>query len=823
MTIQAQKLFCQGLTLDGLWQHWHSSVSPIDTTYVAGDLVWTEYVGGRKKKVSPVEYMSMNKSAVIDSPVAVQDPELEEARSRPAAPPPCSSFLVKLDLTTRQFVMVGVLAMYLFYLGYRVLYTLNPEALGFSLLFLYAEMHACLALGLYFFQIWNPVARVPPPAPRNLTVDILIPTYDEDLALLRKTAISCLSMAYPAKVFFLDDGNRVELSHLAQELGCSYLARENQIHAKAGNLNHALSLTDGEFVVVFDADYVPHPTFLERTLGYFQDPKVAFVQTPHNYYNVDSFQFWINSKKRDKWNEQDAFYRFIMPGRDYWNAAFFAGTSAVIRREALEEIGGFATGTITEDVETSVRLYANGWKGAYHNEVLSNGLATTDLASYHLQKLRWAEGNINLLFSENPLTKKGLTIPQRICFFATVFGWFVGIPETIYFVTPAIMLLTGWYPIDPFDWQFLMVYLVYLVVLVGGFKYVSRGYGRIGFNNLYNMTNFFVLIKAVAKSFLRFKSKFLVTPKGPSEGVQLTTILPQVGLALLCFAGMWWGVLNLYYRITQDYLVYSIGIFWTGTNASLAVAVIWKTTRTWYDRQTFRFIGAIPIEMANATGSHLVVSKDLNESGVSLETFEVLHLGEPLALTLHLGPNVVRVKGAVVYESVAEGEATLPRPLLVYGIRFEQLTQIDKDIIQQFCFHLVLPRYLHHYAQRDSWGQTLANWYANRQRFQKRARRRLVTLPCQITGPFSFYTVVNDLSPTGVAFTSHYPFEVGQRLSIEIFTHHGGIKMEIDIRTCTSIPPGYANLIGAEFIEVLEDSALSLIPYMQPQKNGALA
>jgi len=447
----------------------------------------------------------------------------------------------KFDLTTHQLVMIGVMVVYLFYLGYRILFTLNPEAFAFSLLFLYAETHGLLALGLYFFQLWNPTVHSPSPPEKNLSVDVFIPTYNEDLALLRKTAISCLSMTYPAQVYFLDDGNRLELAQMAKELGCGYITREEQTQAKAGNLNHALSVTQGEFVAVFDADYVPHPTFLERTLGYFQNPAVGFVQTPHNYYNVDSFQFWINPKKRSKWNEQDSFYRLIMPGRDYWNASFFAGTSAVIRRKALDDIEGFATDTITEDVETSIRLYSKKWKGRYHNEVLSNGLATTDLASYHQQKLRWAEGNINLLFSENPLTKKGLTLPQRICFFATVFGWFVGVPETIYFITPPIMLLTGWYPIDPFDWQFLMVYLVFLGVLIGGFKYVSRGYGRLGFNNVYNMTNFFVLLKAVAKSFLKIRSSYLVTPKGPTEQTELKTLTPQLFIALLCFAGMVWG------------------------------------------------------------------------------------------------------------------------------------------------------------------------------------------------------------------------------------------------------------------------------------------
>ncbi len=766
----------------------------------------------------------MKSSSVIDRPASVQEPELEDQPlKQDIPPPPSSSFWTKVDLTTRQIVMFVVLAVYLFYLGYRVLYTLNPEALGFSLLFLYAEAHACLALALYFFQIWNPTTRILPPAPRNLTVDILIPTYNEDLEILRKTAISCLGMAYPAQVFFLDDGNRLELAHLAQELGCGYLKREKPTQAKAGNLNHALSLTTGDFVAVFDADYVPHPTFLERTLGYFQDSNVAFVQTPHSYYNVDSFQFWINSKKRDKWNEQDAFYRFIMPGRDHWNAAFFAGTSAVIRREALEEIGGFATDTITEDVETSVRLYSKGWNGVYHNEVLSHGLAASDLASYHQQKLRWAEGNINLLWSENPFFKKGLTLAQRICFFATIFGWFVGIPETIYFSTPAIMLLTGWYPIDPFDWQFLIVYLVYLSVLVGGFKYVSRGHGRIGFNNLYNMTNFFVLVKAVLKSFLKIKSGFLVTPKGPGEEVELRTIMPQLCLTLLCLAGMWWGALNVFYGLTGDYFIYSIGIFWAGVNAALAISVIRKTTTAWYDRKKFRFIGAVPIQFARSTGSHIGVSRDINESGVSLETFETLEMNESVNLTVHLGPHVVRIQGSVVYEFAEKPDQPLPQPLRAYGIRFHELSRMDQDIIQQFCFHLVLPKYLHHYAQRDTWGQRLADWYANRKRFRNREYRRLVTLPCQVSGMFSFYTVVNDLSQTGVAFVSYQSFEVGQRLQIDIFTHEGKVPTEIEIRSCQNIPPGYAHLIGAKFMELIHDKTHPLFPYMPSQKGTVIS
>jgi len=241
--------------------------------------------------------------------------------------------------TTRscQAVIILTLGVYLYYLVYRFLYTINPDALTVSLLFFYAEVHGFVALALYFFQLWNPMTRTSSPAPPDLSVDVFIATYNEDIDLVRKTVLGCLQMRYPHTTYILDDGNRPEFARMAEELGCSYLARKERVYAKAGNLNHALPLAGGDFVAIFDADYVPQPNFLEKTLGYFTNQNVAFVQTPHHYYNVDSFQFRMNMKKRDKWNEQDMFYRVMMPGRDYWDSAFFAGTSAVFRKKALTE------------------------------------------------------------------------------------------------------------------------------------------------------------------------------------------------------------------------------------------------------------------------------------------------------------------------------------------------------------------------------------------------------------------------------------------------------------------------------------------------------
>lgn len=699
-------------------------------------------------------------------------------------------------------VIIAVLGVYLYYLVYRALYTINPDALTFSLVYYYAELHGFVAMALYFFQLWNPTKRKSPPVPQGLSVDVYIPTYDENPSLLRKTVLSCMCMKYPHKVYILDDGHRPELAEMAKELGCFYIARDDRRHAKAGNMNHALAHTDGDFIATFDADYVPQPDFLEKTLGYFADEKVAFVQTPHNYYNTDSFQFWVNPEKKDKWNEQDVFYRLMMPGRDYWNASFFAGTSAVIRRKALDSIGGFATDTITEDLQTSMHLYKKGWKGVYHNEILSSGLAAKDLKSYHIQKLRWAEGNISLLKTENPLWIKGLTIPQRICFFATVFGWFIGFPQMIYFVTPAIMVLTGWYPIAPFDWPFIWRYLIFLSVIILGFKIVSRGHGKIRFDQIYNMMNFFVLIRAVGRTALK-KAVYVVTPKGQGEAVKdIRALVPNLAVALLCIAGATWVALKLYYGVSEEVLGLGIGVFWVSMNGLLAIAVIHKTTAPYHKRKDFRFVGATPIQYKTATEEGIGVSRDLNEYGVSLVTFAPLPIGESLSLSLHLGPRVLQCKGTVLYYDPNHTQSTALGKLFNYGVRFENITQDERDMISQFCFNQVLPEFLQKFDHKESFMMRLVFWYYNRRRIQKRAPRKEMAFPLQVqNNGKALYTVTHDVSASGLSFTSHFCFNAGDQVGIEIYTPRETIQADAEIRYCHEIASDRLHYIGARFVD----------------------
>ncbi|MBE7444659.1 MAG: glycosyltransferase [Planctomycetia bacterium] len=468
-----------------------------------------------------------------------------------------------------QVAIIVTLCVYLYYLVYRVRYTINPDCLILSLSYFYAEVHGFLSLFLFFFQIWSPKERSSPPVSSGLSVDIYIPTYNEDISIIRKTALSCVNIRYPHKTYILDDGNRPELAKEAVSWGCEYIARKERADAKAGNLNHALQRTQGDYIAIFDADFIPQPNFLDKTMGYFQEEKVSFVQTPHNYYNVDSFQFRIDKGKEKSWNEQDIFYKLMMPCRDYWNSAFFTGTAAVFRRKALEDIGGIATGNITEDINTTILLYSHGWKGIYHNEILANGLAAKDLKNYQTQKLRWAEGNIGLLFTNNPLFIKGLTIPQRISFFAVIFGWLIGFPKLIYFIMPSLMILTGRYPIGSFDSSFVWRYLMFLAVILAGFKFACRGYGRVRYDECYLMINFFIFIKAALKNLFRLKSIFKVTGKGTHESISIFGIIPQFSLCLICFAGIAWGGLKLYYGVSADFMGIGTAIFWSFINGFL--------------------------------------------------------------------------------------------------------------------------------------------------------------------------------------------------------------------------------------------------------------
>lgn len=276
-------------------------------------------------------------------------------------------------------------------------------------------------------------------------VDVWIATYNEDWSILEKTIIGALNLDYPKenlRIWVLDDGRRDWLAERCKELGVDYVTRPNNKGNKAGNHNQALTATSAPFILSLDADFVPFPNFIYRTLGFFHDEKVAIVQTPQSFYNEDAMRKGLRLRQGAP-DELGLFYREVQPARDAWNAAFYCGSCAMLRRSAIEAIGGFETATHIEDQATSVKLLTRGYVTRYLNEQLSIGLSAETLAVVHDQRNRWCRGGLQILFLPyGPILGRGLNLVQRVCFLQTY--WITTTLTTIGFaMTPFLFWAFG--------------------------------------------------------------------------------------------------------------------------------------------------------------------------------------------------------------------------------------------------------------------------------------------------------------------------------------------------------------------------------------------
>lgn len=350
------------------------------------------------------------------------------------------------------------------------------------------------------------------------SVDVFIPTYNEPMFVLKRTVVGCQAMRYPNKeVWLLDDGKRPEAAKLAEELGCKYLTRPDSAHAKAGNLNNGLKHAKGDIVVVFDADFIPLENFLERTIGFFENPQVAMVVTPQNFYNPDQPE--INLGGRIIPHEQTVFYNIIQPGRDLTNSVVCTGTSSMMRRKYLDEIGGIPTGTIVEDWTTGMMLQARGYKSIFLNELVSVGAAPENFSSYLVQRVRWAEGTIKLLYSKyNPMFLPGLNLVQRINHMSGVLFWIDQATQTVSYIAPALFFLFGMRSMNTslpdiiYYWMPNYFCGLLLVSWLIGSRTIIVTYA-------YNALMGFYLVPTVISTILfpKRKIKFKVTPKGLTQ------------------------------------------------------------------------------------------------------------------------------------------------------------------------------------------------------------------------------------------------------------------------------------------------------------------
>lgn len=408
----------------------------------------------------------------------------------------------------------------------------------------------------------------------NPSVDILIPTYNEPDFILKRTIIGCQSINYDNKrIYILDDTRRQSVKQLAQELGCHYITRSDNSFAKAGNLNNALKQTNGELVVVFDADFVPTTNFLERTVGFFQKENIALVQTPQSFYNSDPIAHNLGLENVLT-SEEEVFYRHLQPMKDGAGSVVCAGTSFVARRKALRDIGYFVTDSISEDYFTGVKLSAKGYELVYLDEKLSAGLAAESIGAHIEQRLRWVRGTLQALFiKSNPLTIPGLTLWQRIGHLDGILHWFSCIPKVFFLIFPVVCIFGQLNPVLSTTSEFIYIFLPFYMMQLTMFAWLNKRSRSVLLSDVYYLIQAIPVFCTVCRVMLSpFGRGFKVTPKGLSRdkfNYNWSLALPMTFLFVATLISFSVSLLN------TSNGGFNLGLYWSSYNLiTITVAMI---------------------------------------------------------------------------------------------------------------------------------------------------------------------------------------------------------------------------------------------------------
>ena len=537
---------------------------------------------------------------------------------------------------------LAALAISMVYLFWRATFTL--ATLWISIPFLLLEIWSFVDLVLYAYSTWN----VDPPEvliedDSTLSCTVLIATYNEPVTILLPTVVAASCMEFATETWILDDGNREEVEKMALELGVKYVTRPNHTHAKAGNLNHALRDVTTDLVAVFDADHTPRPEFLSHTIGYFADPSVAVVQTPQEFYNLDSFEHF------GALHEESLFYRVIQAGKGRKGAAFWCGTNAVLRVAALKDVGGVSIDSIAEDFQTTIRFHRKGWKSIYHNEVLGHGLAAADISQYTVQRKRWGRGAMQVIKSQdNPLVASGLTLAQRISYFYSLSAWFDSWHTLLMALVPTVVLLTGQFPFRMSPILFVITFLSTFVLQQVVLKLLGRGWNKLWYSLLFDMirlpSNLVATLTLFAFRKQSRQQKFVVTDKG-SMGVaraKMITPWPLIFIALSLSASLIWGlaiVTGYVSAALHPGIAATVTLAWASINLVLVLAAIRRSTSKKYAaerRDGYRLDVTIPVTISHERS---YVTNDVSMTGC-----KVLGVENPPTEEVELTISGVKVK-----------------------------------------------------------------------------------------------------------------------------------------------------------------------------------
>ncbi len=525
------------------------------------------------------------------------------------------------------------------------------------LILLYLAETYCI--GTYVISMFSniaPLTRRIPPLPsdpeRLPTVDVFIPTYNEDVEVLYVTATACTQLDYPKEklnIFILDDGGTAQklndpdpqraaaarkradsLKSIAARLGVNYFARETNQYAKAGNINEALrrcapnDSNGGELILFLDCDHVPTQDMLRNTVGFFlEDEKLCLVQTPHFFINPTPIEKNLETHRHSP-HENEMFYGAVQLGLDFWNSAFFCGSAALLRRSALVDIGGMATDTVTEDAETSLALHSKGYNSLYLNKPMSMGLSPESFEDFILQRSRWAQGMTQILLLKNPLRQRGLKVSQRVCYFNLCLFWLFGFARVIFFISPLMFLFFGLRVYNVSLNQILLYAVPHLMASYYASNYL---YGRMRhpfFSEIFETIQGIFLAPAVLSVFFNPRRPiFKATSKSISRRKDSLTPLsaPFYGMFLLAVGGYLAGVWRWFHDplLWDTVLVCSL---WNTFNLLLTLCclgVVWERRQL---RRSHRYDTHEPISirLPGAEVCMAAVVTDLSTTGARLTT-----------------------------------------------------------------------------------------------------------------------------------------------------------------------------------------------------------
>jgi len=498
-----------------------------------------------------------------------------------------------------------------------ILYTGFFDYIG-TILLLIAEIYGIIISTLGIFTSLHLLDRKPidiqnVPIDQLPTIDVLIPTYNENFDIVADTALAASMMHYPPeklRICLLDDGGtdqkvndpdpikanaalrrREKFQEFCAQNQISYITRAKNLNAKAGNINSALEAINSELILILDCDHIPTQDFLANTVGEFlRDPKMFLVQTPHAFYNPDPIEKNLGVF-RNAPSENEMFYYHIQKGHDFWESSFFCGSAALLRRSYLDEVGGIAGETITEDAETALKLHGRGYKSAYIAIPMIRGLQPETFSALVLQRIRWSQGMIQIFLLANPLLQP-LKLHQKLSYFSASFFWFFSYARVIYLIAPLAYLLFGLRIYHATPMEILVYPIPHLVLAILVSYYLYKEVRWSFYSEVYETALSLFTLPAIVSVFLNPRSpEFAVTPKGENSDEDFISQLytPFVVILLLIVIGFAMGI----YRLFADpelLPVTVITMIWNSFNLFLILSALVIV----YEKRQLRRYARIP-------------------------------------------------------------------------------------------------------------------------------------------------------------------------------------------------------------------------------------